>query len=170
MSRSYIVGKKWAVKIAAAACAYGGTLGLVGGAAEADAKIRELPSSICHAQYDNNGTNVNNSGLLSYTSTGTKSIYCPVAADNGFSPASATGVSVYGFESTNGANSRVCSCYPTVNTCSCSGSVNWSNTTGGMVASGLSTSEWVQQPETEFRYVLHSLSENSSLAGMILTD
>lgn len=162
-------GKKWSAKIAAVACAYVGTLSLVGGAPEAAAGWRDLPSSACHAQYDNNGTTVNNSGMLTYSGTGTKSIFCPIVGDASYQPAANPDtVVVYGNESTNGANSRACSCYAESFVCACSAATNWNNTLGGAVASGINTYEWGQGMQTEFRYLLHTLTQNSTLVGVQL--
>jgi hypothetical protein len=160
--------KKTAATVFAGACAYGATLSAIGGFDQAGATtVREMPSSICHAQYDNNGTLVNNSGALTYTGTGTKSIYCPVVSDNAQWVPNIYGVSVWGQEGTDGASSRTCSCYLDPVVCSCSSGVSWVNNMG-QVAAGLSVDEWSFNQREEFRYLLHIMTQNSSLVGMIL--
>lgn len=168
MRKSSHKGRRLAAKIVASLCAYSGTLGLIGSPAEATAgsSIVEMPSSYCHAQYDNNGTTVNNSGMLTYSGTGTKSIYCPI--DNRANPSDVDLVHIYGTEGTNGASSRACSCYPSLNTCSCSSAVNWSNSSG-VVGTLTDTYEWNQGLETEFRFMLHTMTQNSTLAGMLVS-
>lgn len=158
---------KFAAILLSGVAAFAATLTALGNSDSADAAASmTLPSSVCHAALDNNGANINNSGALTNTAAAATSIYCPVT--EGIVTASAVdGVSVYGNESTNGANSRTCSCYLNPVQCLCSAATSWSNNQG-VVASNLSVSEWSFNQTQEFSYILHSLTQNSTLAGMYI--
>jgi hypothetical protein len=151
----------------AGTCAYVAALGAMVGFEEAGATLREIPSSICHAETDTVGTTLKNSGLMTYTGTGTRSIFCPYVSDDAQAAPDVTGLAIHGVEGTDGAISRTCSCYLNPAACACSTGTHWSNN-AGVVVQNLSASEWRQDRETEFAYLLHTLTANSVLAGMVI--
>jgi hypothetical protein len=135
--------------------AYAGTLGVMAGFGEADAGTREIPSSDCHAEFDDNGANLKNSGALTWLGTGTKNINCPISGDSITPIANTTSVTVYGNEVTNNALSRTCMCTVNPIDCNCSSFINWSNNTGGVsgvVALNLSANIWGSAPTQKFAY------------------
>jgi|GEM_PF-1964615 len=169
MEKKSIIKRSLVGTLTAGTFAYAATFGLMVGFNQADAGYRKVPSSECHAAYDDNGSSVNNSGVLTYTSTGTKAIYCPMISDQSLGMSNSVTLNVYGNEGTNGATSRTCMCLLNPISCSCSSPTSWTNNSGGIsgrVAANVDTQSWVGAPEQKFGYVLHYLSQNSSLAGM----
>lgn len=153
--------------------AYAATLGLLTGLDDAAAATRTVPSSDCHAEMDNVGSTLKNSGALSNSAASSVWIYCPMMEVDGIGLSNTDYVGIYGDEGVDGSNSRTCACLLNPVSCFCSVQKNWVDNSGGMsglVAGDLSTSSWGTVPEQKFGYVLHSLSQNSSLAGMLLTD
>ena len=150
--------------------AYALTFGVMVGFNEADAATnREVPSSDCHAATDDVGSSLQNSGALTFTGAGSRSIYCPVISGTGQSKSSVSSLSIYGSEGTDGSNSRTCMCTVNPITCSCSTGTNWVNNSGGIagvVAGSIDTSVWSIAPAQKFGYVLHSLTTNSAIVGM----
>jgi hypothetical protein len=153
--------------------AYAATLGLLVGLDDAAAASRAVPSSDCHAEMDNVGSTLKNSGVLSNSAASSIWIYCPMMEVDGIGLSNTDYVGIYGDEGVDGSSSRTCACLVNPISCFCSTHKNWvDNTDGidGLVATDLSTSSWGTAPEQKFGYVLHSLSQNSALAGMYLTN
>lgn len=161
--------KAWGIALAGI-CAFAMTLVATAGFREAEAGYRTVPSSDCHPATDNIGTTVNNSGVLSNSGASAVNIYCPLVSDSIVSRSNATTVTVYGQEGTNGANSRACACTLNPVTCWCDTASNWTNNLGGDNGrlATLATGAWGTVPEQKFGYMLHSLTQNSSLAGVNL--
>jgi hypothetical protein len=148
--------------------AYAVTFGVMVGFEEASAEIT-LPSSICHAGTDNIGSSLQNSGAMTYTGTGTLSIFCPVIEPYGVSLTTIDYMNVYGSEGTDGSKSRACACTLDPVDCWCGNYKAWTNGNYGLVASNLD-SPWTIIPEQQFGYILHTLTQNSSLAGMWISN
>ena len=169
MNKKNVARKAILGSILTSASAYAVAFGAMVGFGEADAGSRQVPSSNCHAGFDDNGSTVNNSGALTYTGTGTKSIYCPMVSDNSVPMSSGVNLDVFGSEGTNGAISRTCECTVNPITCGCAPGTSWTNNSGGidgLVADNVSTSAWAIAPAEKFGYILHTMTTNSSLAGM----
>jgi hypothetical protein len=146
---------------------FGLTLAGLGTLKDTEAASREMNSGFCHAATDDVGTTLQNKGTLTNTSTSARAVYCPVMSDSAQDPGGATGVAVDGLEGTDGSTSRACSCEVDPIACTCSTQSNWVNSHGRVISS-LNVSVWPLNRATEYRYVLHSLTANSSLAGMII--
>lgn len=158
--------------LAMAGLAYTGTLTAMVGYGEVDAARRELPSSVCHARHDNQGTVVDNAGELAYTGTGGQPIYCPVIGDSINALTSSADVDVHGREGTDGANSRTCACDNVSVNCGCSTHTNWVNNSGGItgaVALNIAAGAWAIGPAQKWAYIHHNLTQNSVLSGTIIT-
>jgi hypothetical protein len=154
-----------------AASAYAITFGVMAGFGAAEANGRELPSSACHAATDDVGTALQNSGVMTYSGAGTKSIFCPMVSETGFQKSTAT-VRVFGNEGTDGASTKACACNVGPISCACSPSTIWVNNIGGVpgqVVANINTGAWAAGPAFNFGYILHTLTSNSSLAAMDMT-
>jgi hypothetical protein len=146
--------------------AYALTLGVMVGFNKADAAgSREVPSSDCHAATDDLGSSLQNSGALTFTGAGTRSIYCPMVSQSGQGKSQVSSLNVYGNEGTDGSISRACMCDVNPITCACSNGTNWVNNSG-VVANNIDTSVWGIAPAQKFGYLLHSLTTNSTISGM----
>src|SRR5581483_11951974 len=159
MNKKNIMKRAVLGTICAGACAYAVTFGVMIGFGKAEATSIH-PSSECHAATDDIGPTLQNAGGLTYTGTIVPfKIYCP-AGSGVFGGASVT---VYGKEGVDGSNSRNCDCTlpPSPTSCSCALGTNWVNSTSGVVASGLDT--FGLPRELTFGYVLHIMSQNSTL-------
>ena len=158
-----------APKMLAGACAYAATLAALVGFGEADAvtTVREVPSSMCHAKYDNLGTALENAGALNNFGTANVSIYCPVVSDTEQFAADINSVTVHGFEGTDGAYSAACSCYLNPVDCVCGTTRSWSNN-AGVVASNLNLTQWSPNQQVEFAWLIHRLTPSSTLVGYVM--
>lgn len=171
MNKRITVKKAISGMVFTVAGVYTATLGLMVGFDTAEANSMQFPSSLCHAATDDVGTNLLNSGAMTYNGTGTKSIYCPQMSLSGFGKSNAYGLNIYGYEGTDGSNSRTCRCFvSSAITCNCGTATSWTNNANGLVASNVDTYLWDSAPDGEtLGYTLHSLTTGSSLAGEDMT-
>jgi len=162
---------KIAVKLLGGVSAYLATVVALGGFGNADAAVREVPSSFCHAKVDNLGANMENAGAFNNLGTTAHQIFCPVVSDSAQQAGAITSLSVLGREGTDGAWTAACSCYVAPLSCTCPSITNWVNGGSvGVVASltGAALSEWpvaAGQRTNEYRWVLHNLTGGSTLVG-----
>jgi hypothetical protein len=148
--------------------AYAMTVAALGFSTSASASFREVHAGICHYRNDALGSSLDNRGELKNTGSTTRQVYCPMVSDSTLSLTSVDSLTVYGHEGTNGAKSRVCSNYVSGPSFTCGTYKNWSNN-NGVVAANVSVYEWnVNRRDTEFRYMRHDLTQNSSVYGMAL--
>jgi hypothetical protein len=149
--------------------AYAMTITVLGLSSNASASYREVHAGICHYQNDALGSSLDNRGELKNTGSTTRQVYCPMVSDSTLSLTAVDSLTVFGKEGTNGAKSRVCSVYVSGPSFTCGTYSNWSNN-NGVVAPSVSVYEWnVNRRDTEFRYMRHDLTQNSSVYGMAMT-
>jgi hypothetical protein len=171
MNKKSIVKRTVLGALCTGACTYVVAFGVMVGFGEAKA-VSVHASSECHAAADDVGTVLQNSGVLTYTGFGypvtvpqtnpTIKIYCP-AGPGIFGGASVT---VYGSEGTDGSTSRNCDCALGTISCNCANPTGWVNSSSSVVATNLDT--FGLPREQTFGYVLHMMTHNSTLAGMLL--
>ena len=148
--------------------AYAMTVAAFGFSANASASYREVHAGICHYRNDALGSSLDNRGELKNTGSTTREVYCPMVSDSTLSLTSVDSLTVYGHEGTNGATSRACSNYVAGPSFVCGTAKAWSNN-NGVVAANVDVYEWnVNRRDTEFRYMRHDLTQNSSVYGMSL--
>ena len=133
--------RRVAARLVTGACAYVVALSTTAASGDAKASLQMMAPSACHADVDNFGTNLSNSGTLTYSGSASAGVYCPIVEGSYFATDNTTDVHVFGSEgSVDGSSSRACECdVDTVLSCFCGTGVNWVNN-DGEVAANLSTS------------------------------